>query len=351
MAAAPPPPDPNAALIAEAARLNAQAAVATAEAARINAAAAREKASVDSMGLPSFEGKTTLNSGAGAIETLILATDAVAKAAVEIAGVALKLQWPAGGPYAGDFLLFAGDETADFNHLAAVRAEIATYAEIFDAALRPQHENRVAMVEGLAGSVAAVSAIAGLFRTETEVTAVDLTAAISHRVLATAVAARMRSRAILPGSAQGSVPRQKPPVVQSLMSLVADRDQVLQAAAALPPETGDRLKAAVTRFDAFFTRVTSPDSAGVVALAQAAQLEQLLAGNSLVLRVYVEKAGGSLVNRKNIVTFLGGDPVRVSGGLVVSYTITDPNDGRVLAADVLNCRTSIGKLSDIQAGA
>lgn len=348
--ATPPPPDPNAALIAEAARLNAQAAVATAEAARINAVAARQKASVESLGLPTFEGKTTLHPGAGAIEALILATDAVASAAATIAGVALNLQLPDGTAYGGDFLLFAGDEAADFNLLAAVRAEIGTYAELFDAALNTSNQTRLALVDGLAGSVAAISAIAGLFRTESEVTAVDHPA-ISHRVLATAVAGNMDRRAILPGASKGAVPTQPPPIVQSLMKLVGERDRVLQGAATLPPEIGDRLKAAVTRFDAFFARVTAPDTAGIVALAQAAQLEQLLAGNSLALRVYVEKAGGSMINEKNILTFFGKDPVRVSGALVASYTITDPSDGRVLAAAVLNCRTSIGKLRDIQEGA
>lgn len=350
MATSPPRRDPNAALIAEAARLTAQAALANAETARLNAVSSQAKARVETLGLPSFEGKTTLNSGAGAIEALLLATDAVAAAATRIARAALALETSEGGTYDGDFLLLAGDEATDFNHLTALRSEIAAFAEVFDAASHPQSQDSTALVDGLAGSVAAISAVAGLLRTETEITGVEH-GAISHRVLATAVAAQMKGRAILPGSAKGPLPGQRSIVTQSLMKLVPERDRVLAAAAAHPPEVGDRLRATVTRFDTFFARVTSPDSSGIVALAQAAQLEQLFAGNSLVLRLYVEKAGGSLIQRKNIVTFFGGDPVRVSGGLVASYTISDPTDGRVLAAEVLNCRTSIGTLREIQSGA
>ena len=353
----PPPPDPNAALIAEAARLNAQAAVATAETARLNALAAKNKATIEGIGLPSFEGKTTLNAGAGAIEALLLATGAIAKAAQEIADAALGLNWPDKSPYTGNFLLFAGDESADFNQLAGIRAEIGIFKEIFDSVLNSAIETRVALIDGLSGTVAAISAVAGLFRSETEVSAVDHPA-ISHRVLATAVAARMPGRAIFPGARNGALPQgSKPAVVLSLMTLTEDRDRALAAAtsppqgAALPPETAERIKAAVTRFDAFFARVTTPDSAGIVPLAHAAQLEQMTAGNGLALRVYVEKAGGSLVNYKNIKTFIGFDPVRVSGGLVASYAVTDPTDGRVLAAGVLDCRTKQGKLRDIQRGA
>ncbi len=161
----------------------------------------------------------------------------------------------------------------------------------------------------------------------------------------------MKGRAVLPNAGKGGLPDAgNSRIFQGLRDLTAERDRTVEAVPELPVETAERLTAAVTRFDAFFARVTAPDSAGIVAVAQAALLEQRLPDKWLALRVHVEKAGGSLINRKNILTFFGFDPIRVSGGLVASYTILDPADGRVLGGGVLSCRTRVGKLSDIQSG-
>jgi hypothetical protein len=87
---------------------------------------------------------------------------------------------------------------------------------------------------------------------------------------------------------------------------------------------------------------------GSIPIYEAARHLELLSGDALVARVHAEFAGGSVVNRQNLITFFGGDPVRTSGGLVASYTVTDPDSGAVLVAGVVSCRTVFASLREIQ---
>jgi hypothetical protein len=334
----PSPPDPNAAIKAETERVKAQTELDKARAERVKA-----------FGLPVFEGKSVLDQNAGAIEALILATDAIEGAAARIKGAALAVEHPPGRKYDGRFLVVAGDETLDFGPAASIRAEIEAFEAIFGAA-GPTEARQAESISsaGLASPLPVFAALAGLLRTDTEIAAVDHSAAISPRLLATAVAGKLGARAVLPGAAAAGAAES--PLVDRLMALARRRDAVMGAATALPSALGEPLKAAVLRFDTFFAGLMAPDAAGRIPLIQAARLEALFADAPLVLRIYVEKAGGSLIKRANIWTLFGADPVRVSGGLVASFLITNPADGAVIAAEVLNCRTAIGKLKDIQSG-
>ncbi|HEY0414007.1 MAG TPA: hypothetical protein VGD66_12795 [Allosphingosinicella sp.] len=330
----PPPVDPNSAAKAETERLNAEAALERARADRIKA-----------LGLPSFDGKTTLGQGAGAIESLLLAADALEEAAGRIAAAALAVL-PDGEKDQRPFLVLAGDETVDFGLLGSLRAQIEAFRAIFDELLEPPQARNFAAPAGFGGTIALIGALAGLVRTETEVTAVDLPA-LSHRLLATAIAGKMKKRAILPTAAAGLAAGDSP-MLLDMAGLAADRDKVAAKIKTLQPPDSDRYAAALARFDAFFTNATAADAKGVVPLVEAARIERMFKAAPLVLRVFVEKAGGTLLNERNIRTFFGRDPVRVSGGLVASYAITDPASGSVQAAAVITCRTRIAKIEEIQ---
>ncbi|WP_281821376.1 hypothetical protein [Sphingobium sp. BS19] len=102
------------------------------------------------------------------------------------------------------------------------------------------------------------------------------------------------------------------------------------------------------RYDTFFSRMVTADAQGAVPIARAARLELLMSKVKGVLRVHVEKSGGSFINTKNIATFFGADPVRVSGGVVVSFILTRPSDGAVTKAGIIQCRTAITRLRSIQ---
>lgn len=75
-------------------------------------------------------------------------------------------------------------------------------------------------------------------------------------------------------------------------------------------------------------------------LDRAVQAESMLAGEGdlKVLRVDVDRAGGTLVNSSNIFTTLGLPGVTMRGGMVVSYRLTDPKDGKPKTSGLIICR-------------
>jgi hypothetical protein len=368
--------DPNAAQTAEKARLDAETARINAEAARINAEAARDRARIDALRLPSFEGTTTLGQGAGAMEATILASHTVRRAA-SLIGASVDQAYPETDSGAPPIVVLAGDEAIDFGRIGALGAEMdAIHAEFerliaIDRAANPRQP--LFTSDGETGGsataiISAVTAAAGLLRSNTDVTALDLPA-ISNRVLATAVAAELGARAILPSAAVGSITPAPPTdqwiqmsLIQKLNRLVALRAFVEAARNRIPvadpskPTQAEKDKiapytAALARFDAFAARVTTADTSGSVPLVQAARLESIWRLDPRILRVYVDRAGGSVIRRTNIATTLALDsPVRVSGAMVASYTLTNPATGNVLAAEIITCRTAIGRLREVQQG-
>src|SRR5262249_51650988 len=154
--------------------------------------------------------------------------------------------------------------------------------------------------------------------------------------LLTAVAAALTSQAIIPSVAIGTVTAKDlttSPILKQLSELDEKDKKASEMLAPLKPDNpaakDKKLVASIQavrkHYSDFFIRVTTADAQGVVPITRAARLEQLTAAADRVLRVHVEKAGGSLINKKNIATFFGADPVHVTGGLVVSYTLTNPS--------------------------
>jgi hypothetical protein len=94
--------------------------------------------------------------------------------------------------------------------------------------------------------------------------------------------------------------------------------------------------------------VTTPNDQGVVPLLSAARLADLRENDYPILRVHVDKAGGSLVNTKNIATTFGVDPLKVSGAVVASYIMTDPKTGFVTTAGILSCSTTLTSIRKVQ---
>jgi hypothetical protein len=361
--------DPNAATAADTARLTADTARINAEAGRINAEAARDQARIAALHLPSFQGTTTLNAGAGAMEAAILTSHTVMGAAAIIKD-AVDRAYPQTSSTTEPIIVLAGDEVLDFGRVGAINAEMdAIHAEFLrllaiDRAAhhrRPPSISRAEAGGSATAIISAVTAAAGLLRSDTEVTALDITA-ISNRVLATAVATHIGARAILPAAAIGSI--DDPPsnggwqdmrVLQKLNGLMAMRILVEAARDRIPdaskPTQAAPYTAILSRFDAFVTRVTTADANGGVPIVQAARLSSLWSLRPRVLRVYVDKAGGSLIRTTNIVTTLALDsPVRVTGGLIATYTLTDPSSGSVLAGGIITCRTAMSRLREVQQG-
>lgn len=332
--------DPNAAIKAETDRLKA-------EADKINAQAELERARVAALGLPSFEGTTKLNAGAGEMEAMLLTAPAVRLAGNTIAQTVRA---------APGVILLAHNETIDLGLAGVLETEMEGLALQF-ASLGISAPHGVAV----SGTVAAISAAAGLFRANTEVTAAAVT--VSDAMLVTAVASSLQGRAVLPANAIAPPDQavlDASELLKKLGSLSAineaarvERDRLAASNGTKPNDPKEKIvaiDAVRKRYDTFLARVTSPDATGAPPLARAVRLEHLAKDKWPVLRVHVEKSGGSLINSKNITTFFGADPVRVSGGLVVSYVLSDPATGTVKNAGIIACRTDLARLRAIQEG-
>lgn len=324
-------------IVAETGKINAQKD-------RINAEADRDRARITSLGLPSFEGKTTLkDSNAGKLEAMLLASDALG-GAVKIIATDAK---------AGPYLVLAGDENVDFSVAESMLLEVTSVRGLFAAALE---KPRPAAAD-VAGGIAAISAVAGLLRSETEVSAIDLTASMPHRLLAAAVASQVNgylpSAMIRSPAANSGQPAS--PLATEWSRLSADAEQGAATRKAMGDKPKDKEKAArldhaLARFKSLFDRATTANAAGIAPITAAIRLERLALAAPKVLRVHAEYTGGTFVSTKNLATMVGFDPMKVSGGVVVSYSVTDPVAGKVEAHHIINCRTALTSLRRVQAG-
>ena len=338
--------------------------------AEVEARAALARARIDALGLPKFDGNTELKDGAGEMEATQLGTYAVAAAARTIKGKLANQTAVA---------VMAADEALDLSlgiavgaEMTAIEAQLNTAETTATNALKSLSGGKVVglapmgVSTGLATlsnpyafAVAGIGAVAGLLRSDVTVTAVKVPA-IDDAMMVRAVAGEIGSNAVVPsallttnsdddlltrfetiGEKADTLRARRAAVVQA----AADAKKQKQAAAVL-----ELLDLAIKRADAFRLRMTTPDAKGRLPIVEAAISTQLADGKRVktVLRLHVDKAGGNLIERKNLGTFFGGDPLRVSSGLVVSYLATDPQTGTVVAGGTINCRTAEARLRDVQ---
>jgi len=356
--------DPNAAITAETARI-------TAETARITARSARDQARVSALGLPSTAGTTEVGENGGAMEATLLSTYAVDSAAARIVE---QLQ-PLGQR---KIILMSPTETIDFGLVGSTVAQMDSIHNQLQRARTAPSASAAPL------PIAALTAAVGLIRSDSSLSGIDLPG-ISDRMLTIAVASRLGGRAIFPSALTATLPAcvpeaerdpaSPPPAAGSCIDLETDgvqwRDMnlaqkfnslaELRATAAriragIPDDTEDEAKkrqaaaldAAITRYDAFNAAATAPNEQGQVPIAQAVRLEMLLADNPAMVRIYLDRAGGSLLKQTNLLTWLGVDPLRISGALVASYVVTDPRDGSIDRAGVLACRTALTSVRSVQ---
>lgn len=319
----------------EKARYDAQAARYTAEAQMI---AARTKPLSDLAG----EGKVTLGAGAGELESWLLSAEAIQEAGALIV-TAIGRDKPV--------LLLTGDDTVDFQLLISLNEEIDDIS---------RQLNRAKTEAGACGKkpsgprltnnapiIPLIGALGSILQSDTEVRGVNVDA--KDRILATAVARELRANAILPTAAA------YPDSAETALSIKIGnlsqlRAQAEQLKACLPASKKDEiagLATAITRHDTFRTAISSANAQGRVRLADAFALQAIYIDTPTVLRVRLEKAGGTLLTRKNIWTALGAKAVAVTGGVVATFIQTDPTKGSVINAGLITCRTGLKSLSGV----
>lgn len=336
--------DPQAGVKADTARLQAQAAL-------VNAQTEVVKAKATALGLPSAAGTTTLGEGAGAMEAWMLSSAAINEAARTIADSAKGL---------GPILVLPASETVNLGLGASLRAEIAALnaaadnAQVAGCPRAPARADPRFMAAGAA--LPLLGAVVSALKVDTEVRALEVKA--DDRALVNAIAARLGAEAIIPTEAVNPGARAAGALISELDGLGHRRNAAFQCRSqwAASGDTADIkakvaiLDSLIARIDEFQLRVSQGGADAPSLLIRASQLAAIADRNPLVLRVAIERAGGSLLKRTNLWTAFGAEGVSLTGGLVVSYRLTDPRSGSIRAAGLLICRTAKTRMGDVQRG-
>ncbi len=339
-------PDPNAVLIAEKDRLKAETDLVTAR-------AALETARLNALNLPKLENKTDLSaSGAGQIETTMLASRAVEAAA---AGLATAISETTCSD--NTYIVLTGAEKIDLNQPVAFKAQLANVESQLSFAIDPEGDDPSRL--GIGAIVGIVNAAAGLFGNDTKVTPVDLTS-VDATLLAQVLAAKLsasKCTAKTPSGGYGVANLTSSTIANSMQEIFNLRLEAAEKKASFRGTLTDPQKAQIIALDAaikahddFAKAATTADANGAMPLVTAAILNDLAPDKTKIVRVWVNKAGGSLINTKNIATMFGLDPVKVSGGLVVSYSIVNAQTGAIEGGGLKTCQTSLASLRKIQSG-
>lgn len=258
----------------------------------------------------------------------------------------------------GVVLVLSGNDIVDFSFPQTVALQMQVleeaYQSAFAAASKLDAASPELAVAGVSTALLALKTAAGLFGQETTVTGVDM-ASIDDAMLANAVAGQLAGCSVLVTKTMGVPDFGNSAIYDRLQKLIKERIRGQELVASYPEKPSDAQKAVIalfkeadTQLAAFHKAATTATDKGVVPLSQAILLEKVDLRQSRILRVSVNAKGGSLVNSKNIATTFGVDPVKVSGGLVVSYSVTHPGDGLVKEAGIVTCQTSLASLRKIQ---
>jgi hypothetical protein len=314
--------------------------------AEAEAAKAKEAAAEAQFGfLPKSpaDGKVTLGSNAGAIETNMLVATALRAAAEEINK---RAQSDKGT------LLIAGDGSLSTDAYTSFELQAFGLEEAYRSA---KVSGCAVEIAGAPAAGAFVGALANLLKNDTEIVGLD--SALSNQQLARAVMEQAPDHYIAPDLRIGHVSKTNP-VTLILTELRCRRDNAQQeiAAAGPKPKPARAKRSALlaginTRYDEFIASLTKPGDGGKVPLGAVYQQSFLATNDKPILRVYVDKAAGSLLNRRNFWTMLGARAIGITGGVVASYTLSDPTTGAIKKAGLFRCYTEVAGLRKAQSGA
>jgi hypothetical protein len=333
-------------------RLTAEAALAGAKAKLLEAELGIQKAKFTGLGLPQFENKTELATKGGEIEAAMLTSWAVRKAAAHIADDVKKIS------PSKNYLILTGTETFDFTLAESFKYQLKLIETAYDRAFQERDSLKaVAGYEILsvaAGAVSALKLATGLFGNEVKVTGIEL-ASFDDAMLANAIAGNLPGKGLLPSKAMGVPNFASSGLYGRLQTLNNKRDQANEQI----KEYGDKptddenkvialFKEADAALTAFSKAATTPNDKGIAPLVTASLLEKIAPDDWIIVRVTVNSKGGSLINSKNIATTFGLDPIKVSGGLVVSYSMTNVADGLIQKSEIVTCQTTLASLRRIQ---
>lgn len=329
----------------------------TAEAELVKAKAGLEKARLEALNLPKIENKTDISgANAGQIEAAMLASRAVDAAAIKISDI-VKAKAPCP---TNRFLVLTGTEKVDLNQPVIFKMQItAIQSQLNEVAPPPPPP----LAMGVGAVIGIVNAAASLFANDSKITAVDLQS-IDATLVAQVVAGKLATGdcdlvstpsggygvADLSNADSAKIPMMLDRLFKSRNLAIAKKITFGEKPTDAQKKEIIAIDIATKAYDDFMKAVTTVDANGATPLTTAIVLDNFEPANTKIVRIWVNKAGGSLINTKNIVTMLGVDPVKVSGGMVVSYSMVNAATGSIESSGLLTCQTSLASLRKIQNG-
>lgn len=329
-----------------------------AETERFKAETDRFNAQIDALGLPKTEGKTTLEGEGGKLEGWMLASATLTAAAEAISkGAAAKAP-------AGPIVLLDNDDVLDLRIGQLLQSDVDVLVAAHRKAGLAIGCSDLAGGGGAAALVVPATAIIGtvlsLLKTDTTISGFSFDT--PDGALLNAIAGSKPGTYILPAdlvaaTADGqSLKKLKElagfhEAAQTCRARIASAAGSEAAKQAAAPHLA-MLDALATRTQAFLDAVSERKDEKPSRLELAMVADGLLEkiDTTSVLRVHVEKAGGSLLKRSNLFTMLGAPAVGITGGTVISWRLSSPVSGTSLAGGILVCRTKLTNLNAIHAG-
>lgn len=304
-------------------------------------------------GLSALDGKNTVGEKAGSIEGHMLASVMALKAAEQVLANLSTVE-------VGEdkrAILLVGNETVSLAEFYQARrqldllegdtarflAEVArSRCVVSGNKMAPLSNNQIfSMIESTAATEKDpkfdfhLSDALGAFRTSTEFSAVDVS--LGAQLFKNAILSRKNSKFEWVVPSEISQPTGGD---QFFDDFVEIRNTLAPYAAGkcdmISEDIGKSAKALLGRADGL---AASKDGAPSV-LDKAAVAASVMNGTRPLhlLRVDVDKAGGTLVNSSNVFTTLGVPGMTMRGGMIVSYRLLDPTNGRTKNAGIVICR-------------
>lgn len=305
-------------------------------------------------------GETTIGTGGGDMESAYLSAVALRNVAVAIdrrvdslLGSTAPARAAGDGPAASRVILLAASDTFSFDRLAAFETESSELVGAFNRALQaaggrtPQSCGASQGSDGFrspgfSGAIATAGALLNLVQGDLEVRGFTETG--GDTMLMRALAEANPNRYVL-HTALIEPPRlaDEPSVRDPLVAIEACEDAARQRARArgLAANHKARLEALVTRATGFRDRLSTPAAdGGSIPIATILRQSNLRRNSPFVLRVQVQRRGGTMLIRKNLWTALGAPAVVLSGGVIADFELTERSTGWMRGGRV-DCRTDL----------
>lgn len=254
----------------------------------------------------------------------------------------------------GRILLLSNDSDFAFQNLITFRSEVSSLVSLYRSAytLIPQH----AVPDGCqigantlsAGTLGFIGAALGLAQSDVTVTGIEVK--VENEYLISSLVALAPDRFLLPDDMM--LPSSTPDELSFLMNVIrrCRSNEFVALAAASNDEQSNAMTAAIAAADSLMQSVHAVSN-NTTRLNEIARQAYIAQETDYVLTVNLERSGGTLYDRNNLLTVFGAPALSISAGVISSYRLIEYNEGAIHRAGTVICRTrptNIGAAASLQ---